>query len=215
MAQLFPKRANAVPRLLLTGLGLFLVALVAVIWYYFSPWYTDVGYAPVQPVPYSHKQHVGDIGMDCRYCHTGVEKSATAMVPPTQTCMNCHTLVKPSSKKLVALKQSWDTRMPMEWVRVHKLPDYAYFDHSAHLRAGVGCESCHGTVSEMDVVTQMQPLSMGWCLECHRNPEAHLRPQSAITAMRWKAPPDQAAFAARVIKELNLRPPTNCSGCHR
>jgi hypothetical protein len=215
LAQLFSPRANAVPRRLLAGLGLLLVALVAIIWYYFSPWYTDVGYAPVQPVPYSHKQHAGDIGMDCRYCHTGVEKSAVAMVPPTQTCMNCHILVKPTSKKLVALKESWDRKLPMEWVRVHKLPDYAYFDHSAHLRAGVGCESCHGNVAAMEVVTQKQPLSMTWCLDCHRNPAPHLRPQSELTTMGWKAPADQAAFAARVIKELSLRPPTNCSGCHR
>ena len=215
MAQLFSQRANAVPRRLLAGLGLLLVALVAIIWYYFSPWYTDVGYAPVQPVPYSHKQHVGDLGMDCRYCHTGVEKSAVAMVPPTQTCMNCHTLVKPTSKKLLAMKERWDRKLPMEWVRVHKLPDYAYFDHSAHLRAGVGCESCHGNVAAMEVVTQSQPLSMSWCLECHRNAGPHLRPQSELTVMGWNAPADQAAFAARVTKELSLRPPTNCSGCHR
>jgi hypothetical protein len=215
LAQLFSQRANAVPRRLLAGLGLLLVALVAIIWYYFSPWYTDVGYAPAQPVPYSHKQHAGDLGMDCRYCHTGVEKASVAMVPPTQTCMNCHTLVKPSSKKLVALKESWDRKLPMQWVRVHKLPDYAYFDHSAHLRAGVGCESCHGNVAAMEVVTQKQPLSMAWCLDCHRNPGPHLRPQSELTVMDWKAPADQAVFAARVTKELSLRPPTNCSGCHR
>ena len=229
--------------MLLGGALSTLVLVVGAMWYYATPKFWRAGYMPAQPYlseqaqvrilqiaketqkapeiagqtypGFSHQIHAGKLGMDCRYCHTGVEKSAVAMVPPTQTCMNCHTLVKPTSKKLLAMKERWDRKLPMEWVRVHKLPDYAYFDHSAHLRAGVGCESCHGNVAAMEVVTQSQPLSMSWCLECHRNAGPHLRPQSELTVMGWNAPADQAAFAARVTKELSLRPPTNCSGCHR
>lgn len=215
MAQIFPKSINKVPPRLLAVLVIAAATVIGGIWYWFSPWYTDVGYAPVQPVPYSHKLHVGQLGMDCRYCHTGVETSAVAMVPPTQTCMNCHTLAKPDSPKLAALRASWENKTPMEWVRVHKTPDYAYFNHSAHIRAGVGCESCHGNIAEMEVVTQNQPLSMSWCLDCHRNPDPHLRPVSDVTVMGWKAPANQAAFAARVTRDLKLNPPVTCSGCHR
>lgn len=215
MAQIFPAWANKLPKYILAALLLAVVAVIAFIWYYWSPWYTDVGYAPVQPVPYSHKLHAGQIGIDCRYCHTGVERSAVAMVPPTQTCMNCHKIVKPNSSKLAALKESWDRKIPMQWVRVHKVPDYAYFDHSMHLRAGVGCETCHGNIAAMEVVELKKPLSMSWCLDCHRNPDPYLRPQSEITRMGWKAPANQAAFAAEVKTRLKLNPPTKCSGCHR
>ena len=184
-------------------------------WYYGSPQYTDVGYRPNQPIDYSHKVHAGDLGMDCRYCHTTVEISASANIPPTQTCMNCHTLVKPESEKLAPLMASWQTGKPLEWVRVHMLPDYAYFDHSAHISVGVGCVSCHGNVAEMEKVMQVEPLSMGWCLDCHRNPDQHLRPISEITNMKWEAPQNQLEFAAKVIKEKNVSPPVDCSGCHR
>lgn len=215
MAQIFPKSSNKVPRLVLAVLVIAVLAVIGGIWYWFSPWYTDVGYAPEQPVPYSHKLHVADLGLDCRYCHTGVEKSAVAMVPPTQTCMNCHTLIKPDSPKLKALRASWENKTPMEWVRIHKTPDYAYFNHSAHITAGVGCESCHGNIATMEVVHQDQPLSMSWCLDCHRNPAPHLRPASAITAMGYTPPADQADFAAKRIRERNMKPPVTCSGCHR
>ncbi|MDT8325330.1 MAG: cytochrome c3 family protein, partial [Bacteroidota bacterium] len=199
MAQIFPEWTNRLPgRIILSG-GVLVILAVAGIWYYWSPWYTDVGYQPVQPIPYSHAFHVGELGMDCRYCHTGVEVSPVAMVPPTQTCMNCHAMVKTESPALAPLRESWETGTPLRWVRVHKVPDYAYFDHSAHVRVGVGCESCHGNVAEMEEVFLDQPLSMGWCLECHRNPDPHLRPVEDITVMGWTPPEDQAARAA-VIK---------------
>ena len=127
----------------------------------FSPWATDVGYAPVQPVPYSHALHVGQLGMDCRYCHNTVEFTAAAAIPPTQTCMNCHKTVRATSQRLIPVFESYSTGMPVEWIRVHDLPDFVYFNHSAHVRRGVGCVSCHGRIDTMEVVTQMKPLSMG------------------------------------------------------
>ncbi|HHL71058.1 MAG TPA: ammonia-forming cytochrome c nitrite reductase subunit c552 [Bacteroidetes bacterium] len=215
MAQIFPEWTNKLPFILLFGGLLALSGVVGFFWYYGSPKYTDVGYRPVQPVEFSHKLHAGDLGMDCRYCHNYVEVSHEANVPPTQTCMNCHTLIKPDSEKLKPVFESWTTGKPIEWIRVHKLPDYAYFDHSVHLRAGVGCASCHGNIAEEEVVMQKEPLSMGWCLECHRNPDDYLRPVSEITNMEWIAPANQAEFAQKVKKEKNLAPPEDCSACHR
>lgn len=197
------------------GALLVLTAIVSFVWYYGSPKYTDVGYRPLQPVPYSHKLHAGDLGLDCRYCHSSVERSAVANVPPTKTCMNCHTLILPQSEKLKLVRESWNTKTPIEWVRVHKLPDYAYFNHGAHLAAGVGCASCHGNVAEMVEVTQVQPLSMSWCLDCHRSPEQHLRPQSELTNMKWVPSENQATFAKQAIEEKKIKPPVDCSGCHR
>lgn len=215
MAQIFPQWTNKLPLILLV-VGLFAtVSAVAGVWYYFSPEYTDVGYRPVQPVPYSHKLHAGDLGIDCRYCHTSVETSAKANVPPTATCMNCHTLILPESEKLLPIRESFATGQPMEWVRIHNIPDYAYFNHSSHINVGVGCVSCHGDVSKMVVVEQQKPLSMGWCLDCHRNPDPNLRPLEEVTNMTWQPPADQADFVARWKKEKNINPPVNCSGCHR
>jgi hypothetical protein len=198
------------------GTILLVAFVVFFFWYYGSPWYTDVGYRPEQPVDYSHKLHAGDLGLDCRYCHVSVEVSAHANVPPTQTCMNCHTLVLPESEKLLPVRESYATGEPIEWVRIHKTPDYAYFDHSIHVKQGIGCASCHGNVANMEVVEQKEPLSMSWCLDCHRNPDMHLRPLDQITNMKWRPPADQAEFAARVKKERNINPPVDdCSGCHR
>ena len=215
MAQIFPKWSNRIPLYAIVLIIVVGIAKVGLIWYYWSPEYTDVGYQPQQPVPYSHKLHAGDLGMDCRYCHSNVEVSAHATVPPTQTCMNCHTLVLPESEKLLPVRESWTSNKPIEWVRINKIPDYAYFDHSAHLNAGVGCASCHGNVAEMEKVIQVKPLSMGWCLDCHRNPDQHLRPADEITNMNWTPPENQAEFAARVKAEKHIAPPVDCSGCHR
>jgi hypothetical protein len=215
LAQIFPERVNKLPgRIALSG-GMLVILVIAGIWYYGSPEYTDVGYMPVQPVPYSHKLHVGELGLDCRYCHTGVEVSAVAMVPPTQTCMNCHAMIKTDSPKLAPVRDSWETGTPLRWVRIHKVPDYAYFDHSAHLRVGVGCESCHGNVAEMEEVFLAESLSMGWCLECHRNPDPHLRPADALTTMGWEAPANQAELATAIMAKYDINPPETCSGCHR
>jgi hypothetical protein len=216
LAQIFPKWTNKAPLYLAVGSGLALVVLVGLVWYYASPWYTDVGYRPTQPVPYSHKVHARDLGLDCRFCHTGVETSPVAGIPPTKTCMNCHNMIKPESDKLTLIRESFKNGTPMKWVRVHKSPDYVYFDHSAHINVGVGCASCHGNIAEMEVVAQFKPLSMGWCLDCHRNPDDHLRPASEITNMTWTPPPNQAEFAALQKERLKIKAPiTDCTGCHR
>ncbi len=215
MAQIFPKWTNKVPQYLTIGSILAAVLIVFFLWYYGSPKYTDVGYRPTQPVPYSHKLHAGDLGIDCRYCHTNVEQSAVANVPPTETCMNCHTLVLPESENLAPVRQSWETGEPIGWVRVHMLPNYAYFDHSAHVTSGVGCETCHGNVAQMEVVEQRETLSMGWCLDCHRDPAESLRPLEELTTMGWVPPDNQMEFAQRIMAERDINPPTDCSGCHR
>lgn len=215
LAQIFSKSINKLPWLILVGASLAGLLVVSGIWYYFSPEYTDVGYRPVQPVEYSHKLHAGDLGIDCVYCHTTVERSAKANVPPTQTCMNCHTLIKSESEKLAPVRQSFATGEPIQWTRVHNLPGFAYFEHGTHVRAGVACITCHGNVAQMEVVTQMEPLSMGWCLECHRNPGENLRPVAEVTNMNWTPMVSHEEFAARMIKEKKIKPPVDCSGCHR
>lgn len=215
MAQIFPPWLNRLP--LVAALAGSLGAPLAVggVWYYFSPWYTDVGYQPVQPVAYSHQLHVGDLGLDCRYCHASVEVSPVANVPPTQTCMNCHQVVKRDSEQLAPIIESASSGRPMRWIRVHKLPEYAYFAHNAHVAAGIGCVTCHGRVDEMEKITQVAPLSMSWCLECHRNPDPHRRPRAEVTNMKWTPPRDPAALAALMEGERPVSPPLACSGCHR
>ena len=215
MPQIFPQWTNRVPLYLVAGLGIASIAGTAFAWYYFSPEYTDVGYRPVQPVAFSHQLHAGELEMDCRYCHAQVEVAAVASVPPTQVCMNCHSLVKRDSPLLAPIVASAAGDRPMRWVRVHKVPEYAYFDHGVHVRAGVGCQSCHGDVRSMEVVTQQEPLSMGWCLECHRRPDDHLRPFDEITDTTWSPPKDQATLAAQLIAERQIAPPEDCSACHR
>ena len=215
MAQLFPKWTIHLPTFVAGGGGLLSVLVVGGIWYYFSPKYTDVGYQPKQPVSYSHKLHAGDLGIDCRYCHSSIERSPKANIPSTATCMNCHKIILPESEKLLPVRESFATGRPIQWTKVHKLPDYVYFNHMAHLNAGVGCASCHGNVAEMEVVQQKQPLSMSWCLDCHRNPDNTLRPVNEIANMKWSPPQNQAEFAARARKERNINPPTDCSACHR
>lgn len=220
---LFPKWTNPALKALgpLSVIGL--VAVTWAIWYWFSPKFTDMGYAPVQPVPYSHKLHAGELGIDCRYCHIGVEKTAHAQVPPTQVCMNCHAQIKganydkatESNPLLAPVLASFQTDLPVPWVRVHKIPDYAFFDHSRHVNRGVGCESCHGRIDQMEVVYQAQPLSMAWCLECHRSPESFLRPVDQVTKMGYTPEGEQIAAGLALKQQMNINPPQDCSGCHR
>lgn len=216
MAVIFPRWTNRIPAILAVGGGIGSIFAVAFIWYYFSPEYTDVGYQPQQPVAFSHKLHAGELGMDCRYCHNTVERASKAAIPPTETCMTCHKqLILPKSIALAPVRASWKNNTPIPWVRVHQLPDYAFFDHSVHLAAGVGCTSCHGRIDQMAVVSMKKPLSMGWCLDCHRNPKPHLRPKHEITNMAYdpmKEGYDPDSDPKRLRK---VNPPVHCSGCHR
>ncbi len=191
------------------------VYLTFVVYYGGSPRTLAVGYQPVQPLPYSHRLHAGDLGIDCRYCHNTVEVAADAAVPPTATCMNCHATIATESAKLLLVRQSAASGASVHWQRVHDLPDYVYFNHSAHVARGVGCVSCHGRVDKMERVYQAEKLSMSWCLDCHRDPQGHLRPQQYITDMTWVPEEDPAELGARLMKENDIHPSTDCATCHR
>lgn len=222
----FPRWANYLLPVLVIGVlgaGLYVPTVVG---FALNPDTLNVGYQPEQPVKYSHALHVGQLGMDCRYCHNTVEESNFASLPPTQTCINCHAPgegsgVRKNSPLLTPLHQSYVTGEPVEWTKVHDLPDYAYFDHSAHVNNGVGCVTCHGRVDKMGAegVQQVKNLSMGWCLECHRSPEHHLRPRDEVTNMTWTPPGgDQLAIGQKLKEDYNIRGEaymTACSTCHR
>jgi hypothetical protein len=181
----------------------------------FHPRNSAIGYAPQQPVPYSHALHVGELGMDCRYCHTTVEYAAQASVPTAETCMNCHKTIHTESPKLLPVREAYANDTLIEWVRVHDLADYSYFDHSAHVTAGVSCVSCHGRVDRMEVVSQQEKLTMSWCLDCHRNPDPHLRPADQVTNMEWTPDEDPAVLGARLREVHDINPSTDCTTCHR
>jgi len=212
---MFPKWSNksAAGLLLLLATGpVYLGLLLA---YGANPTTLNVGYAPNQPVPYSHALHVGKLGMDCRYCHNTVEKSAMAALPSTETCMNCHKAILPNSEKLAPVRESYATGTPIPWVKVHDIADYAFFNHSAHVNAGVGCAECHGRVDQMEVVQTVKPLNMGWCLDCHRDPESSLRPKDQVTNMQWVPPTDRAALGRQLKQMYHVNTNTDCVTCHR
>ncbi|MBR9975865.1 MAG: cytochrome c3 family protein [Bacteroidetes bacterium] len=187
--------------------GLLVLAAVGAVSFYFlrHPSVMDVGYRPQQPVPFDHRLHVSDLGISCVYCHTSVETSPHSTVPTTQTCMNCHISVKADSPKLQLVRESYEQNIPIEWVRVHKLPDYAFFNHSRHINAGIDCASCHGEVEKQGVIVQKQPLTMGWCLSCHRDPETYSVRTREITGVDV-----DPALLARPLRQG----PQNCSSCH-
>jgi hypothetical protein len=219
MPQIFPKWSNTVAKAIPVVLLLVLAFIVFVFWYWCSPLNLEVGYQPIQPIAFSHKLHASDLNIDCLYCHSQAEKSAFAGVPSTETCMNCHQhQASKDSIKLSRLMQSWEGGgphgLPIPWKRVHKVGDYAYFDHSAHISAGVGCVSCHGQVDHMEVVRQAKALSMGWCLECHRDPAPHLRPVAEVSNMNFHQSESYKRLAQEKAKTLNP-PVESCSGCHR
>ena len=199
--------------------GAFAAAILALVGlYYYGPQqYTRVGYAPVQPVPFSHAQHAGQLGLSCLHCHTGVEESSVAKIPSTQTCMSCHLTIKTDSPKLALVKASFESGKPIPWIRVHKTPDYVFFNHSAHVKRGVGCVSCHGHVNEMRVVVHDQPLSKGWCLDCHREPENHLRPVAEATNLAWRPAEGktQRDLGLYLKDKYKVQAPEQCVGCHR
>jgi len=211
----FPRWANLLRPALATIGVLGPVYLVLLLAYGASPETTAVGYQPVQPVPYSHALHAGQLGINCRYCHTTVESAAHAALPPTQTCMNCHAKIRATSAKLLPVRESYATGLPVPWVRVHDLPDYVYFNHSAHVRRGVGCVECHGRIDKMETVRQVERLSMGWCLDCHRDPDRHLRPAEMATRMDWVPPEDPRVYGRRLREANHINPSTQCWTCHR
>ena len=211
----FPAWTNRLREALVIAVVLGLVFATLGVAGVFSPSTLAVGYAPTQPIPYSHRLHVGELGLDCRYCHNTVEGTASAAIPPASTCMNCHDAVKTTSELLEPLRKAAREGTGIRWVRVHDLPEFVYFNHSAHLTAGVGCVSCHGRVDRMDVVRQEKPLSMGWCLDCHRAPEAHLRPRDRITDLAWQPTGDAITAGAELAELGGISPSTDCSTCHR
>lgn len=217
MANIFPRWSNWLPLQIAGCLLIVGPLLVAGVTYYFTPKYTRVGYEPIQPVPFDHSTHVTQLGMDCRYCHSGVEKSANAGVPTTRLCMNCHTQVQATNPKLAPVRKSLETDRPIPWIRVHQAPDYVYFNHAVHVGRGISCVECHGQVNEMKIIRHDQPMSMGWCLSCHRDPASKIRPLDKVFDLTWKAGDDkaQAAQGRRLVEQWNVNPPQNCAGCHR
>lgn len=215
MAAIFPKTADKYVRLAGGAVALLAIGCVGLYAYWSYPTVIETGYSPVQPVPYSHKLHAGDLGLDCYYCHSTVYKAAYAAIPSTETCMNCHNKVKTQSPRLTKVRESYATGESIPWVKVHKLPDYVYFNHQAHVSAGVSCVSCHGRIDQMIEVKQVKPLNMGWCLECHRNPAPNIRPVEFVTNLAWQPDRDPAEIGRELIAAKHISPPTNCSGCHR
>jgi hypothetical protein len=216
MPQLFPKSSNYIARASI-GVGALLAGGVTllVLNTHRLPWVTGQGVAHRQPVQFSHLHHVGGMGVDCRYCHTSVEVSATAGVPPTKTCMNCHSQIWTNSPELEPVRESFRSDRSIEWKRVYDLPDFVYFDHSAHVNKGVGCSTCHGRIDQMPLTRQVPSLQMEWCLECHRAPEKYVRPKAEVYNAAYEPPADQLALGLRLVKEYGIHTRTSCSTCHR
>ncbi len=219
MAQVFRPRANNLAKASILG-GVLLLGVLSGLGFFYarSSYSTMVGIPRSQPVPFSHKHHVGDDGIDCRYCHTSVEESAFAGIPPTKICMNCHTQIWSDSPMLAPVRDSFQTGQSLEWTRVYNLPGFVYFDHSIHVNKGVGCETCHGRVDQMPLTWRANTLLMEWCLNCHRAPEQYVRPRESITTMGYTPAEDQLTLGRRLVKEYKIhdaRYMTSCSTCHR
>jgi ferredoxin len=216
MAQIFHRSTNTLSRVsifgavfLLAGLAWLLAAVQR------SSYLTQVSVARQQPVPFSHEHHVRGLGLDCRYCHTSVDDSAFAGLPPTKTCMTCHSQIWSESPMLEPVRASLRTGTSIQWTRVHDLPDFAGFDHSIHLNKGVGCSACHGQVEQMPLMWQAASLQMEWCLDCHRAPEKYVRPRDQVFNMDWRPPADQLEQGRKLVKEYRIQRQTDCSICHR
>jgi hypothetical protein len=219
MPQEFPRWTNVASKASIYGLVLALALLTWTgIMYSRSAWGTDAGKTVVQPVPFSHQHHVGILGIDCRYCHTSAEFAAFAGIPPTKTCMNCHSQIWVGSDVLAPVRESYRSDRSIRWVRVYNLPGFVYFAHSVHVQKGIGCTSCHGRINEMPLTEQVPSLLMKWCLDCHRDPASQVRPRDQVFNVNYVPPDDQASLGARLVKEYNIRGPdqlTSCSVCHR
>lgn len=215
MPQIFHRSFNTISRVTIFGTAFILAGLGAALWiFYRSSYVTAAHVAYVQPVPFSHAHHVGQLGIDCRYCHTSVEESSFAGIPATKICMNCHQQIWAGSDVLEPVRESYRTGKSIPWQRVHKLPEFVYFDHSIHIHKGVGCVSCHGRVDQMPFTYQTETLLMEWCLDCHRHPEQHVRPREEVFSMTWQ-PQDQETLGPKLVREYGIRSLTSCSVCHR
>jgi hypothetical protein len=216
MSALFSPRSNALFRLVLVVLVAGAAGTVgALMLYWRTPYGTDQFTEVAQPIQFDHRHHVQDDLIDCRYCHTTVEKAPSAGIPPTELCLNCHAQVWNKSPLLDVVRASWFSGQPIRWLRVHKVPEFVYFNHAAHVNKGVGCAECHGRVDLMPAVQKTQPFTMGWCLDCHRNPYARLRPLDQITNMAWEPEGDPVALGRELAKRYDVKPRTNCTTCHR
>jgi hypothetical protein len=216
MQPLFPPWSDTIFRLCLAIAVLGVVSIpVSMILWVRTPYVTKEDDPVDQPVAFDHRHHVRDDGIDCLYCHYEAERSKFAGAPPTSVCMNCHSQVWQESARLAPVRESWFSDQPIRWVRVHQLPGFVYFDHSAHVSHGVGCVECHGRVDLMGQVYPTQSLTMKWCLDCHTDPDPHLRPNSAITDMEWSPTRPRREIGAALHEALHVNPPVSCSGCHR
>ncbi|HEY7333815.1 MAG TPA: cytochrome c3 family protein [Bryobacteraceae bacterium] len=216
MAQIFNRTANTVARFTLYGVaGVAILAMWAGALIVRSPYENRESEPREQPVPFSHEHHVGGLGIDCRYCHTTVEKSSFANLPATKICMNCHSQMWAASPMLEPVRESYRTGKSIAWTRVYDLPDFVYFNHSIHVNKGVGCSECHGRVDKMPLTWRAVPLEMQWCLDCHRHPEQRVRPQSEVFNMAYVHPPNQTEMGRRLVREYNIESLTSCSTCHR
>jgi len=216
VSQVFHRSTNTISRVTIFG-ALVVVATAGYVLMLInrSAYVTQEGVAREQPVQFSHRHHAGELGIDCRYCHTSVERSAVASVPPTQTCMNCHSQIWVDSPTLEPVRASYRTGRSLEWIKVNDLPDFVYFNHSIHVDKGVGCATCHGRLDKMNLTWQHVSLQMEWCLQCHRNPERYVRPREEIYNMAWQPPADQEARGGELLKAYNVRTRVDCVACHR
>jgi len=218
MSQIFRPASNTLAKASIYG-AVFIIAALAWIASAIdrSPYSTDEGIVREQPVPFSHEHHVSGLGIDCRYCHPSVEASAFAGLPPTKTCMTCHSQIWTNAAMLEPVRRSWMTGEPIHWQRVHNLPDFAYFNHSIHIAKGIGCNTCHGPVDQMPLTWQQSSMQMDWCLNCHRHPEQYIRPKSEVFNMGYQYPPDQGAFGTKLVEEYHVQKQQldDCYICHR
>jgi hypothetical protein len=216
MSQIFHPSTNLISRLSIYGGVIILAALTYVLYEIaLSLWYTDMDVAKQQPVPFSHKHHAGQLGLDCRYCHTSVEKSAFAGLPPTRTCMTCHSQIWTTAPMLEPVRLSYRDDTSLSWTRVNALPQFVYFDHSIHLSKGIGCTTCHGPIADMPLTYRAGTLYMSWCLNCHRQPEKFVRPRSEVFNPYYQPPSNQLELGRKLVKEYKIQSLQNCSTCHR
>ena len=216
MPQLFPRSANALARgSIVVGVAVAAIAGGALWVVAHSGMVTRQGIVLEQPVPFSHDHHVGQIGIDCRYCHTAVETSATAGIPPTATCMNCHNQLWTNAAILEPVRASYRTKQPLRWSKVNDLPDFVMFNHSIHVAKGVACVTCHGQVDKMPLMYQAESLQMEWCLSCHKDPVKFIRPRDQVTNVAWTPPANLETLQHELAAHYNVTARTNCSTCHR